>query len=134
MAVLFSFEVHTPYRLFYSAPVESILLTLMDGEVAVYANHSPFTAPVIPCLLKIKDKDGNWRTAFIAEGILEVKNHKTVLISDAAEWPEEIDYERAIAAKEKAEKTLEDGMLKFEIEAAASYLKRAEMRIKAREQ
>ena len=131
MAALFPFEVHTPYRLFYSGSAQAIVLTLIDGEVAVYANHTPFTAPVVPCLLKIKDKEGNWKTAFTAEGMLEVKNHKTVLISDAAEWPEEIDGERAKKAKDRAEETLLSGGMKFETDKAASSLRRASMRIKA---
>ena len=131
MAVLFPFEVHTPYRLFFSGPVHAIVLTLADGEVAVYANHSHFTAPVVPCLLKIKDKAGNWKTAFVAEGILEVKSHKTVLVADTAEWPGEIDLERAVKAKENSEKYLAEGMLKFEKETAFAALKRANMRIKA---
>jgi F-type H+-transporting ATPase subunit epsilon len=84
--MLFPLEVHTPHRLFYSDHVEAIVLTLIDGQVAVYADHAPFTAPVVPCLLKIKEKNEAWRNAVIAEGILEVKLHKTVLISDAAEW------------------------------------------------
>jgi len=132
MAVLFPFEVHTPYRLFYSGQVQAIVLTLADGEAAIYANHSAFTSPVIPCLLRIKDKDGNWKTAFTAEGILEVKEHKTVLISDTAEWPEEIDYERAKNAKERAEETLLTGMLKFQTDTAGASLKRAVMRMKVR--
>ena len=134
MAVLFPFEVHTPYRLFYSSPVEAVVLTLTDGEVAVYANHSSFTAPVPPCMLSIKDKNGIWKIAFTAEGILEVKNHKSVLISDAAEWPEEIDYERAKKAKERAEETILEGMLKFELDTAAASMKRANMRIKVKEE
>ena len=134
MAVPFNFEVHTPYRLFYSGPVEAIILTLLDGEVAVYANHAPFTAPVVPCILSIKDKDGNWKTAFVADGILEVMEHKNVLLADSAEWPEEIDYERAKKAKETAEETLLQGGMKFETEKAAASLNRATMRIKAREE
>ena len=134
MPVLFPLEVYTPHRVFFSDSVEAISLTLSDGEAAVYANHAPFTAPVPPCLFKIKSKDGKWKTAFIAEGILEVKEHKTVLISDAAEWPAEIDCERAKAAKERAEQTLKEGHLKFEKETAALSLKRANMRIMARDE
>ena len=134
MAALFPFEVHTPYRLFYSQSVEAIVLTLTDGEVAVYANHSPFTGPVVPCLLRIKDKSGNWKTAFVAEGMLEVKNHKTVLISDAAEWPEDIDHERAKKAKDKAEEILLYGGMKFETDKASFSLRRASMRLKAQEE
>lgn len=131
MAVLFPFEAYTPNRLFCSEPVEAVVLTLADGEAAIYANHVPFTAPVPPCLLKIKDKDGVWKTAFIAEGILEVKKRKAVLVSDAAEWPAEIDFERALAAKERAEEILSGGAFKFETETAARALARANMRIKA---
>ena len=131
MAALFRLEVYTPNRLFFADSVEAIVLTLLDGEAAVYANHSIFSAPVVPCLLKIKDKNGDWKTAFTSEGILEVTNHKTVLISDATEWPEEIDYERAKKAKEKAEETLAGKMLKFEEDAAAASLRRAQFRINA---
>jgi len=134
MAKLFIFEVHTPYRLFYSGEVEAVILTLIDGEVAVYAGHAPFTAPVMPCILRIKDKDGNWASAFTAEGILEVKSHKNVLISDAAEWPDEIDYERAKKAMEQAEKTLADETLVFKKESVVYSLHRARMRIKAKEE
>ena len=131
MAAIFPFEVYTPYRLFFSDPVEAIVLTLIDGEAAVYANHAPFTAPVTPCLLKIKTKNGNWKTAFTAEGILEVTSRKTILIADAAEWPEEIDYARANKAKERAEEILAKGMFKFETDTASASLRRANMRILA---
>jgi F-type H+-transporting ATPase subunit epsilon len=130
MARLFSFEVHTPYRRFFNDSVEALVLTLTDGEIAVYAGHSAFTAPVSTGLLKIKDKDGVWKIAFTAEGILEVKEHKTVLVSDAAEWPDEIDHDRAKAAKDRAEETLLSGGMKFETDKAAASLKRAAMRIK----
>jgi len=134
MAAQFTFEVHTPYRLFYSGPVEAIVLTLVDGEIAIYANHNHISAPVVPCLLKIKDKDGNWKTAFSSDGILEVTSNKTVLVTDSAEWPKEIDCERAKAAKARAVETLkEEGLLKFEAKTAATALRRAEMRLKARE-
>ena len=135
MAPLYTLEVHTPYRLFFSDQVQAISLTLSDGEAAIYANHVPLTAPVIPCLLKIRDKDGEWKTAYTSEGILEVGKNKTILVSDDAEWPEEIDCERAKAAKEQAEQTIaEEGMFKFETKVAADALRRANMRIRAWEE
>jgi F-type H+-transporting ATPase subunit epsilon len=126
----FPFEVHTPYRLFFSARVQGLTLTLTDGEIGIYASRSAFTAPVVTGFLRIKDRTGLWRTAFISEGILEVKNHKTVLMVDTAEWPEEIDAPRALAAKQKAEEILSLGMLKFEAANAQAALKRAEFRLK----
>ena len=130
MSELFNFEVHTPYRLFFSGKAEVITLTLADGEIGIYAHHSPFTAPVVTCILRIKDAKGKWRNAFITDGILEVKDHKNVLMVDAAEWPEEIDGERALAAKQQAEKDLEAAHFKFEIDKAKSKLRRANYRLK----
>ena len=131
MSAHFTFEVHTPHRLFFSDRVEAITLTLLDGEICVYAKHSAFTAPVLCCILYIKDDKGRWRQAFITEGILEVKDHKTVLMVDVAEWPEEIDPERARAAKEHAEASLQMAALKFEVEKAKARIRRAEFRLKA---
>jgi F-type H+-transporting ATPase subunit epsilon len=131
MSVLFNFEVHTPYRPFFTGMVESIVLVLVDGEVGIYANHSSFTAPVVSCILRIKDDKGVSRSAFITDGILEVKDHKTVLMVDAAEWPEEIDLERARAAKQAAEETVKAASFKFELGRAKAHLRRAEFRLRA---
>jgi F-type H+-transporting ATPase subunit epsilon len=131
VASLFSFEVHTPYRRFFRDQIEALVVTLIDGEIGVYANHAAFTAPVETGIMRLKDRDGRWRSAFTTEGILEVKEHKTVLMVDAAEWPEEIDQDRAREAKERAEEMLRSRVLKFETDTAASSLKRAAFRLKA---
>ena len=137
MAAFFIFEVHTPYRLFFNGKVEYISMVLTDGEIGVYAHHSPFTAPVVSCILRIKDEKGDQHLAFITDGILEVKDHKTVLMVDVAEWPAEIDIERARAAKQKAEDSLQDSIhtavRQFEVENAKMKLRRAEYRLKAAE-
>jgi F-type H+-transporting ATPase subunit epsilon len=130
MPALFNLEVHTPYRLFFKDQAEAITLTLEDGEVGIYANHSFMLAPVKTGILRIKDKDGVWKSAFTTEGILEVSGHRTVLLVDAAEWPAEIDYDRALAAKSRAEEYLQEAMMKFETDNARANLKRAESRLK----
>jgi F-type H+-transporting ATPase subunit epsilon len=130
MPALFSFEIHTPYRFFFNGKAESITLTLSDGEIGVYASHSSFTAPVISCILRIKDDKGNILSAFITEGILEVKEHKNVLMVEAAEWPQEIDTKRAITAKQKAEEKLGSGLMKYEADNERIKLRHAEFRLK----
>ncbi|MDR0457003.1 MAG: ATP synthase F1 subunit epsilon [Treponema sp.] len=131
MSVLFNFEVHTPYRPFFIGMVESVVLTLVDGEVGIYAHHAAFTAPSVSCILRIKDENGVIRHAFITEGILEVKDHKDVLMVDAAEWPEEINAERARAALQKAEKRLKSARVKLEADRIKAKLRRAQFRLKA---
>ncbi|MDR1353239.1 MAG: ATP synthase F1 subunit epsilon [Treponema sp.] len=129
-AALFNLEIHTPYRLFFMDKVEAVVLTLEDGEAGIYANHSFMIAPVKTCVLRIKDKDGLWKNAFTTDGILEVSGHRTVLLVDAAEWPGEIDCNRALDAKRRAEEELSGGMMRFETDNANANLKRAETRLK----
>ncbi|MDR2783006.1 MAG: ATP synthase F1 subunit epsilon [Treponema sp.] len=132
MAALFPFEIHTPYRKFYSDAVECIVVRLVDGEIGVYAGHMFFTAPTQAGIVKIKDKKGVWQTAFATEGILEVKGHKSVLLVDAAELPGEIDRDRAVEEKKRAEDIINNGGgLKFEIDTAKISLARAEARLQA---
>ncbi|MDR3161873.1 MAG: ATP synthase F1 subunit epsilon, partial [Spirochaetaceae bacterium] len=134
MAKRFILEVYTPYRLFYADTVEALTLTLRDGEIGIYADHDFITAPVVSCVIRIKDKEGLWKAAFVTEGILEVTHHKTVLLVDAAEWPDEIDQARALAAKREAEESLSAGrLLKFEIDKARDALKRADTRLRVYE-
>jgi F-type H+-transporting ATPase subunit epsilon len=135
MPALFEFEVHTPYRLFFSGKAETIVLALLDGEIGIMANHSPFAAPSLSCILRIKDGNGEWRSAFVSDGILEVKDgkFKCVLVAEAAEWPEEIDEERALASKKQAEEALSSTNFRFEVDSAKKKLRHAELRLKAKE-
>jgi hypothetical protein len=37
-------------------------------------------------VLKLKKPDASWAEARLASGIIEVKKHKTVIITELAEW------------------------------------------------
>ena len=129
----FKFELYTPYRRFFSDEIEAITLTLTDGGITIYADHSFLTAPVQTGILRIKTKNGEWKNAFIADGILEVKAHGTIVMTDAAEWPEEIDRERAERALAAAEDSLNAGTFKFETSSAEAAIRRAKYRLKVKE-
>ncbi|MDR2807419.1 MAG: ATP synthase F1 subunit epsilon [Spirochaetaceae bacterium] len=131
MAEVFAFEIHTPYRRFFSGDIETLVVTLSDGESAIYAYHSFFIAPVVTSILKIKNKKGEWLSACISDGILEVKGHNTILLVEAAEWPQEIDLARAQAAEKSALERMSSSSFKPDFMSACAALKRAQTRIKA---
>jgi len=133
MPALFNFEVHTPRRIFYSGKVQAIIIGLDDGEIGIYANHAPFSAHSVTGTLRIKDDSGNWRVAFVCGGILEVKEHKNVLMVESADWPEEINIENVLEVKKQAEETLKETHLRFEINKAKKRLHHAECRLKVLE-
>ena len=130
MEALFNFEVHTPKKRFFDSKAQAVVVTLSDGEIGIYAKHSPFIAVTVTGLLRIKDAEGTWKTAFVTGGILEVKEYKNVLMVDAAEWPQEINREAVMAAKQEAEESLRDAQFKFEIDKAKEELQRADFRLK----
>jgi F-type H+-transporting ATPase subunit epsilon len=133
MPALFNFEVHTPQRLFYTGRTQVIIIGLVDGEIGIYANHSPFTALSVSGVLRIEDGSGSWRSAFVSGGVLEVKEHKNVLMVESAEWPEEIDIERVLESKKLAEETLKNPNIRFEVDKMKEKLRHAEYRLKVLE-
>ncbi len=126
---LFKLEVHTPYRLFFSGMVEAFTATLPDGEIGVRAGRTPFTAPLETCALKIQGEDGVWKEAAVSTGLVEMTREGAVILASSAEWPEEIDRERAEDAKRRAEERLAETMLKFEASRAKSSYARATNRL-----
>jgi len=131
VATLFSLQIHTPYRLFFSGQVEAFTVTLADGEIGVRAHRSPFAAPLRVCIIKILDEQGAWKQASLTEGVIEVTDKGATILTGAAEWPEEIDRERAEKAKNRAEERLGEPMLKFETSRAHASLDRAMNRLRA---
>lgn len=107
MAKTFHFEVVTPTRVFYSDDVEMVIFNREDGEMSVMADHMPMLVSVNVGVLRIK-KDNEFKIAATGEGFLEIAANKVTAIVDSAEWPDEIDVERAVHAKELAEAKLKD--------------------------
>lgn len=129
MAKTFHFEVVTSTRLFYSDDVDMIIFNREDGEMGVMADHMPMLVSVEVGVLRIK-KDNEFTIAAIGEGFLEIADNKVTAIVDSAEWPDEIDVERAIRAKEAAENRLNENRRDKEMEVLLkASIQRAKNRI-----
>jgi len=101
MSNTFYIEILTPDRKFFWGDVESVILNTPSGEIGILKNHMPMVALVEVGSIRIK-KDGNWIEAVLGQGFMEVKQNRTIILVDTAEWPDEIDINRAKAAKERA--------------------------------
>jgi F-type H+-transporting ATPase subunit epsilon len=101
----FHLEIVVPDKAFYSEEVQELIIKTPDGEIGILQGHIPMVVAVSIGFIKIK-KDDKWLNAFVSEGFMEVTGDKTVVLTDSAEWPDEIDVERAKAAEERARKRL----------------------------
>jgi F-type H+-transporting ATPase subunit epsilon len=125
----FFLEVLTPERKFYSAEAEEVIFRTVDGEMGVLAKHAPTVVAVDIGPIKIK-AEGKWIEALVTEGFAEIMPNKVVILTDTAEYPEEIDLNRAKAAKERAEEKLQRHLSQVEYARSKAALARAMARLK----
>lgn len=123
-------EIVTPERKVYSDKVEMVIVRGILGEIGILPRHAPFVTPLAISVMRIK-KDGKENLIAISGGFIEVNPDKVVILAETAELPEEIDYNRALAAKERAEKRLSrTGAEELDFRRAQLALQRAVNRIR----
>ena len=128
MADLFKLQIITPERTFYEGEASMVELTTTEGEIGVYRGHIPMTAIVAPGVIKIHEP-ARIKEAALMSGFLEILPEKIVVMAEVAEWPEEIDLNRAEEAKVRAERRLKEQSGEIDIVRAETALKKALVRI-----
>ena len=91
---------------FYQGSCESMVLPVKDGVYGVQAGHSPVLVAIHMGMLKFT-VDGETREILVGDGIAEVTPTFVLLLVDSAENPEDIDKNRAEAARIRAEERLQ---------------------------
>lgn len=106
----------------------SIITETIDGKVEILSNHAKAIISTIPTVTIFIDDSGSKKSIFTSSGILYINNNLIMFCCDSADFPEEIDLERAERAKERAEKRLVEKS-DIDIERAKKALLRAKARI-----
>ena len=130
MAEMFELKIIEPDGVFYEGQASFLEFTSVTGEMGVYANHIPLTTILAPCVVKIHN-DGQVKKAAIMGGFIEIQKDRITVMAENAEWPDEIDVERAKAAKKRAEERLQKKDAGLDTARAEAALKRAMARISA---
>lgn len=128
MANTFNLEIVTPDRKFFSGEIETVVLKTPEGEIGVLKDHMPMVVAVAIGPIRIQ-KDGDWLEAVLSEGFMKIMQDKTVILVDTAEWPNEIDVNRAKAAEERAKERLQSQLSRVEYMRTQAALQRAFSRI-----
>ena len=131
MAEAFKLRIVTPEREFFAGEADMVELTTSEGDIGVYAKHIPMTAIVSPGVLKIH-QGGEIRKAALHAGFVEIQPDAVTIMAEIAEWPEEIDVNRAKEAQDRAERRLRERTADIDIMRAEYALKRALARLGSR--
>jgi F-type H+-transporting ATPase subunit epsilon len=105
MAEKIKLEVVTPKGAVVNEDVDIVTAPGFAGEFGVLADHAPFLSTIKIGTLRYK-KDGSEEELMISGGFCEVSANKITFLVESAERGHEIDVDRALKAKERAEKRL----------------------------
>ena len=98
-------EVVTPSGAVVNEDVDIVNAPGYGGDFGVLANHTPFISAIKIGTLSF-EKDKKRSLLMISGGFCEVSNNKISFLVESAEFGTDIDVERAMRAKERAEKRI----------------------------
>lgn len=101
----FLLEILTPERLFLRGPVTFVTLLGLDGYFTIYKGHMPMVLALQIGTMTINDGILK-RDAVNSEGYIEIRPDRVLMFVQTCEWLEDIDENRALRAKQRAEEEL----------------------------
>ncbi|MEZ4734052.1 MAG: F0F1 ATP synthase subunit epsilon [Caldilineaceae bacterium] len=121
-------DIVTPERRLLSEEVDMVTLPGVDGQMGILRGHVPLLT-----LLDIGEivlhRQNNTRHIAVGGGVVEIRPDKVTILADTAEQAEEIDLQRAEAARERARTSLAGAGEQRDPQAVAA-LRRSNLRLK----
>ena len=111
--------------------VDMVIAPASEGQVGILPRHAPLLATLRPGTLRIK-KGGEETDMAVSGGFLQVNQDRVLILADTAERADEIDEERAEAARKQAENALTEaarGGSPAQVQAARVSLRRSLARL-----
>lgn len=114
----------------FSGDVAEILAPGIEGQLGILPKHAPFMTILAPGEVLVK-REGEPDLSFaVSGGWMEVRPDKATILARTAERSEEIDLQRAEAARARAEKLLAEAPSREERAGLQMALKRSQIRLK----
>lgn len=123
----FDLEIITPDRIFWKGQANMLELNTTEGQVGIYKRHIPMTMILEPGIVTIH-LDGENKEAAVHAGFIGILPEKITVMAEIAEWPDEIDENRAREAEERAKRRLQAHDPKIDLSRAEIALRKAMVR------
>ena len=122
-------EIVTPERKLISTEADMVSLPGADGQMGIMGGHAPLlTTMDLGEIALHRGSDVEYLA--VAGGVVEVRPDKITILADIAEHADEIDVERAEAARERARHSLEEGVTAEYKPVMEAALRRSNLRLK----
>jgi F-type H+-transporting ATPase subunit epsilon len=130
----YKLEIVTPKKVVFSGDVLSFSAPGVLGGFQVLRSHAPLLSNISVGEVKVVDLEGKEFRYATSGGVVEVKENKVILLAETAERSDEIDVQRAEAARDRARKRLAKKSAEIDTDRARLALFRAMNRLKVADQ
>jgi len=124
-------EIVTAERQVRTDEADMVVAPAVEGTVGILPRHAPLLTALNPGVMVLK-KDGQEEALAVSGGFLQVSNNRVLILADTAERAEEVDEQRAVEARARAEEALREAKAHpdtFQAEAARLALRRSLARL-----
>lgn len=126
----FATQIVSSDGLFYFGRLQNLIIPAVDGEMGVLPGHEEMIIALKEGIIRYLDAKDEWHKAAIGQGAIQFANNRCTIVVDTAERPEDIDVNRAMAAKQRAEEKLQHKLSEREYKILQAALARALTRLK----
>ena len=129
MDKVFHIDVYTPTGKYLSIDADYLKVTSTLSVLGILPNHAPLITTLEICKMVIRSS-GVEKSFAISGGVMHIKkDHSVTLLLNSIESAEEIDLDRALDAKRRAEERLATNLEEVDVARAKAALSRALNRI-----
>lgn len=128
MAETFQIEIVTPDKMVVRDVAEEAQIPAKNGYIGVLPGHAPLITELAIGEISYRSS-GTTTHISVAWGFAEILPDKVTILAESAERAEDIDFNRAQEAKQRAEERLSGGHADVDFTRALNALKRAESRL-----
>ena len=102
----FNLTVVSAEQQIFSGNVKSVQATGIEGELGVLPGHAPLLTAIKPGIVKLTLENDSEEVIYVSGGFLEVQPTAVIVLADIAIRGQELDSERILAAKKRAEELM----------------------------
>ena len=89
---LFNFELVTPEKVIVSGSVHSVSIAGVEGDMRIFANHSPIATAIRPGYIDI-NSDSKSEKYFLTGGFVQITGSDVVVLAEKASLENEVNLE-----------------------------------------
>jgi len=125
-------EIITPEKIAYKDDVDEIVVPTAQGEIGILPNHINLLTQINPGEMTVK-KGHHLQHMAITGGFLEVNNNQVSIVAEYAVKAQDIQVAKAMEAKKRAEKIMEEKLTDNEQKVAQAEMIKAILELKVAE-